>query len=107
MNDTQTQRGLAMTSNLISRQQILSWYRASAGKNFMTPRVLKKRVDCKHTAVVELSSGTGMRGDSIWGVSCLFYDTEGNRIFPKKDMSKLFHNFKAAEEYFKTALKVD
>lgn len=68
-------------------------------KNFMTPKVLK--FQAKANRIIELSVGTGLNNEPIWGVTELLY--VGSKLNTTKN-GQMFYNPKQAREYYKQLL---
>lgn len=66
-------------------------------KNFMTPKVIKKGKLGKSSAY-ELSSGDGLMGNKLFGVS-IGYKDEGK--YYKSDLSRSFSKKSSATRYIK------
>lgn len=62
------------------------------GKNFMTPNIRCYFKLWQHLGYAELSSGTGMNNQPIFGVT----------VRPAKDLSKLFQSRLEAERYIES-----
>jgi len=71
-------------------------------KNVMTPNVIKYGKINKYIAY-ELSSGEGIKGEPIFGVSFVEVDDDGNTI-RRTDLSSSFSTIEEANEYI-TRLK--
>jgi hypothetical protein len=67
------------------------------GSNFMTPRVRSYKINEKKGMLVELSSGTGIDGKNIFGVSVFDFDGE---YYSKNDRGQLFDNLRDAVRYY-------
>lgn len=65
-------------------------------KNFMTPKVLD--VQITHNRVVELSTGEGIGGETIYGVSEFIFD---GTFFDKTSRGQMVRTRKAASQYYK------
>ena len=83
----------------MTRKELMAAYK-NAGKNFMTPRVLAKRVLVRKRTVVELSEGTDFARQPIYGVSVLTFAEDGTRTFADPDPSKMFRDMDEARRYF-------
>jgi hypothetical protein len=82
----------------------LTAYKAM-GLNFMTPKVLAKRVLASKRIVVELAQGSGMTGNTIYGVSILEFDENGNRVLSENaKRSQCFHSQAEAYEFYNTCI---
>ena len=73
------------------------------GRNFMTPSVLAVQHFPEEKKTVELSQGEGFKHEPIFGVTFLFYDESGERVFPKPDLSRLIRSKQEAWDAFHLA----
>ncbi len=83
----------------MNRTQLMAAYK-KMGKNFMTPRVIAKRVLVSKRTIVELSSGRGFTDEPIFGVSVLLFSENGEREFPAPDESQMFHSLEKAQAHY-------
>jgi hypothetical protein len=83
-------------STLSAERIILKEYKGS--RNFMTPRVLAyyKAGDNRG---IELSTGTGLFDQDIWGVSVVDYDPATNTTERMIDVSGVFQSYSEALAY--------
>lgn len=79
-----------------ARQMIRQEY--GDGKNFMTPTVIKvgKRGPCR---AWELSTGTGFRRETIYGVSVVDWDNLTDETTRRTDLGECFQSLSSAESY--------
>lgn len=64
-------------------------------KNFITPNVLSYSET--HNYYIELSQGTGIDGQNIWGITVIEKDSKEHR----HDLSNLFHSKQEADRFIK------
>lgn len=82
-------------SNLTAKQIIKREYGES--KNIITPEVIRYGKINKNLAY-EISSGIGMKGDTIYGVSIVEIDKDG-KTTRRTDLSDLFDSIDEVEMY--------
>lgn len=75
-------------------------------KNFMTPHVMKYEVIFYPiNKIVELAKGTGLRGETIFGVSELVEGDTRTGLETTKN-GAMFYTLKEAETHYKNLLKI-
>ena len=67
-------------------------------KNFMTPDVVMYE-QCGDR-IIELSSGVGLFGEPIWGVSEFIEDRTARFGLQSTENGKMFENLKEAKKYY-------
>jgi len=91
------------TETKFDRKWLMAAYKA-LGKNFMTPRVLAKRVLVGKKTIVELSSGRGLFGGTTYGVSVLRFTEDGKRAILEADPSRSFDSLESAKRHYQNCL---
>lgn len=88
----------------VSSSEVLDFYTEwiKGHKNIITPSILAHR--CGRNAVVEFSSGRGMGGQGVYGVTVLTVERDQYDVVVKlksrHDDSAMFESKKSAEEHF-------
>ena len=82
----------------MNKEHILEDYHRM-GKNFMTP-IVKDYVLTSDGRVVELSTGNGIRGEKIWGVS----EFKWNKGIETTRRGQMFTSIRDARRYFNILL---
>lgn len=71
------------------------------GKNFVTPDI-KEAVTTSDNRIVELSTGIGMKGEKIWGVSEFKYNEEGRLETTRRE--QMHRSASSARRHFNVLL---
>jgi hypothetical protein len=82
----------------MEKSELIRKFRSRFDKNFMTPNIVSMRT--KDNRVVELSSGTGLEDEAIYGVTIRDFDERKNEWIDPK-LSKMFFSEEKAKEYIK------
>lgn len=93
---------------MMSKTELRTIYR-SYGRNVLTPIVLRTEFIPSINTVIELSEGSGIFCDRLYGVTVLTFDDHGRRIHHDDGLSQVFMDDREqAEQYFeRVAMRPD